>query len=138
MISSRFPTRVVNIGTIPLGGNNPIRVQSMTNTDTLDTNATVAQAIRMIDAGCEYVRIAVAGIMEAENLRNIKNELHKRGYKTPLIADVHFNPNIAEISAAIVEKVRINPGNYVDRKRKLDPGYWMLDKNYSRELEEIA
>lgn len=138
MISSRFPTRVVNIGTIPLGGNNPIRVQSMTNTDTLDTNATVAQAIRMIDAGCEYVRIAVPGIMEAENLRNIKNELHKRGYKTPLIGDVHFNPNIAEISAAIVEKVRINPGNYVDRKRKLDPGYWMLDKNYSRELEEIA
>ncbi len=138
MISSRFPTRVVNIGTVPLGGHHPIRVQSMTNTDTLDTNATVAQAIRMIDAGCEYVRIAVPGIMEAENLRNIKNELHKRGYKAPLIADVHFNPNIAEIAAAIVEKVRINPGNYVDKKRKLDPGYWMLDKNYSRELEEIA
>jgi len=111
----------------------------MTNTDTLDTNATVAQAIRMIDAGCEYVRIAVPGIMEAENLRNIKNELHKRGYKTPLIADVHFNPNIAEIAAAIVEKVRINPGNYVDRKKKmLDAGYWMLDKNYNHELEEIA
>jgi len=138
MISSRFPTRVVNIGTVPLGGHHPIRVQSMTNTDTLDTNATVAQAIRMIDAGCEYVRIAVAGIMEAENLRNIKNELHKRGYKTPLIADVHFNPNIAEIAAAIVEKVRINPGNYLDKKRKLDAGYWMLDKNYKRELEEIA
>jgi (E)-4-hydroxy-3-methylbut-2-enyl-diphosphate synthase len=145
MILSRFPTRIVNIGTVPLGGNNPIRVQSMTNTDTLDTNATVAQAIRMIDAGCEYVRIAVPGIMEAENLRNIKNELHKRGYKTPLIADVHFNPNIAEISAAIVEKVRINPGNYVDKKRKLDTGYClpagqagMLDKNYKRELEEIA
>ena len=139
MISSRFPTRVVNIGTVPLGGHHPIRVQSMTNTNTLDTNATVAQAIRMIDAGCEYVRIAVPGIMEAENLRNIKNELHKRGYKTPLIADVHFNPNIAEIAAAIVEKVRINPGNYVDRKKKmLDAGYWMLDKNYKRELEEIA
>jgi len=139
MIPIRFPTRVVNIGTVPLGGSNPIRVQSMTNTDTLDTNATVAQAIRMIDAGCEYVRIAVPGIMEAENLRNIKNELHKRGYKTPLIADVHFNPNIAEIAAAIVEKVRINPGNYVDRKKKmLDAGYWMLDKNYNHELEEIA
>ncbi|HZX62760.1 MAG TPA: (E)-4-hydroxy-3-methylbut-2-enyl-diphosphate synthase [Bacteroidales bacterium] len=139
MIPIRFPTRVVNIGTVPLGGSNPIRVQSMTNTDTLDTNATVAQAIQMIDAGCEYVRIAVPGIMEAENLRNIKNELHKRGYKTPLIADVHFNPNIAEIAAAIVEKVRINPGNYVDRKKKmLDAGYWMLDKNYNHELEEIA
>ncbi len=138
MIPTRFPTRVVNIGNVPLGGHHPIRVQSMTNTDTLDTNATVAQAIRMIDAGCEYVRIAVPGIMEAKNLRNIKNELHKRGYKAPLIADVHFNPNIAEIAAAIVEKVRINPGNYVDKKKKTDPGYWMLDKNYSLELELIA
>ena len=119
MLPTRFPTRVVNIGTVPLGGNYPIRVQSMTNTDTLDTQATVAQAIRMIDAGCEYVRIAVPGIMEAENLRNIKNELHKRGYKTPLIADVHFNPNIAEIAAAIVEKVRINPGNYVNRRSEV-------------------
>jgi len=138
MIHTRFPTRIVNIGNVPLGGHHPIRVQSMTNTDTLDTNATVAQAIRMIDAGCEYVRIAVPGIMEAENLRNIKNKLHKRGYNPPLIADVHFNPNIAEISAAIVEKVRINPGNYTDRKRKLDPGYWMLDTNYTRELDEVA
>ena len=145
MIPIRFPTRVVNIGTVPLGGSNPVRVQSMTNTDTLDTPATVAQAIRMIDAGCEYVRIAVPGIREAENLRNIKNELLKRGYKTPLIADVHFNPNIAEIAAVIVEKVRINPGNYVDKKKKLDAGYClpagqagMLDKHYTRELEEIA
>jgi (E)-4-hydroxy-3-methylbut-2-enyl-diphosphate synthase len=110
----------------------------MTNTDTLDTTATMDQAIRMIEAGCEYVRIAVPGIREAENLRNIKKELRKRGYQTPLIADVHFNPNIAEIAAAIVEKVRINPGNYVDKKKKLDAGYWMLDKNYSHELEEIG
>lgn len=140
MIHTRFPTRVVNIGNVPLGGNNPVRVQSMTNTDTLDTDATVSQAIRMIAAGCEYVRIAVPGIREAKNLRNIKNELRKRGYQTPLIADVHFNPNIAEIAAAIVEKVRINPGNYVDKKMNmmLDAGYWMLDKNYYRELEEIA
>ena len=147
MIPFRFSTRVVNIGNVPLGGNNPIRVQSMTNTDTLDTDATVGQAIRMIDAGCEYVRIAVPGIMEAENLRNIKNKLRKRGYQTPLIADVHFNPNIAEIAAAIVEKVRINPGNYVDKKKNkmLDAaclpdrqGYWMLDTNYKRELDEIA
>ena len=112
MLPTRFLTRVVNIGNVPLGGNNPIRVQSMTNTDTRDTEATVSQAIRMIEAGCEYVRIAVPGIREAENLINIKNELRKRGYQTPLIADVHFNPKIAEIAAAIVEKVRINPGNY--------------------------
>jgi len=108
----RFKTRVVNIGGVPMGGENPIRVQSMTNTDTMDTNATVEQAIRMIDAGCEYVRIAVPGMREAENLRNIKAELRKRGYSTPLIADVHFNPKIAELAATIVEKVRINPGNY--------------------------
>ncbi len=139
MIPSRFPTRVVNIGTVPLGGKNPVRVQSMTNTSTLDTDATVAQAVRMINAGCEYVRIAVPGIREAENLRNIKNELYKRGYQTPLIADAHFNPNIAEIAASIVEKVRINPGNYIDKKKVMpDVGYWMVDKNYDRELEEIA
>jgi (E)-4-hydroxy-3-methylbut-2-enyl-diphosphate synthase len=140
MTPFRFPTRIVNIGTVPLGGHHPIRVQSMTNTNTLDTDATVAQAIRMIEAGCEYVRIAVPGIMEAKNLRNIKTGLQKRGYQTPLIADVHFNPGIAEIAAAIVEKVRINPGNYVDKNKKsmLDAGYWMLDKNYDHELDEIA
>lgn len=109
---SRFKTRIVNIGGVPMGGNHPIRVQSMTSTDTKDTKATVAQAIRMIEAGCEYVRIAVPGMKEAENLRVIKKELHKKGYKTPLIADVHFNPKIAEVAATIVEKVRINPGNY--------------------------
>jgi (E)-4-hydroxy-3-methylbut-2-enyl-diphosphate synthase len=108
----RFRTREVNIGGVPMGGDNPIRVQSMTNTDTMDTAATVEQAIRMIVAGCEYVRIAVPGMREAENLRNIKSELRKRGYDTPLIADVHFNPKIAELAATIVEKVRINPGNY--------------------------
>jgi (E)-4-hydroxy-3-methylbut-2-enyl-diphosphate synthase len=140
MLPTRFPTRIVNIGSVPLGGNNPVRVQSMTNTDTLDTAATVAQAIRMIEAGCEYVRIAVPGIREAENLKNIKSELRRMGYQTPLIADVHFNPNIAEIAAAIVEKVRINPGNYVDKNKKSmpDAGYWMLDKNYNHELDEIA
>lgn len=138
MLPTRFPTRVINIGDVPLGGNYPIRVQSMTNTDTLDTEATVAQAIRMIEAGCEYVRMAVPGIREAENLKNIKNELRKCGFTTPLIADVHFNPNIAEIAARIVEKVRINPGNYVDKKKMLDAGYWMLDSNYNHELEDIA
>lgn len=138
MVPSRFLTRVVNIGPVPLGGDNPVRVQSMTNTNTLDTEATVSQAIRMINAGCEYVRIAVPGIREAENLKNIKKELYKQGYQTPLIADVHFNPNIAEISASIVEKVRINPGNYIDKKKKFEPGYWMVEKNYTHELDEIA
>jgi (E)-4-hydroxy-3-methylbut-2-enyl-diphosphate synthase len=109
----RFKTRAVNIGDVPMGADYPIRVQSMTNTDTMDTKSTVEQAIRMIDKGCEYVRIAVPGIKEAENLRNIKNELRKKGFKTPLIADVHFNPKIAELAATIVEKVRINPGNWI-------------------------
>jgi (E)-4-hydroxy-3-methylbut-2-enyl-diphosphate synthase len=112
LILNRFKTRIVHIGDIPMGGNYPIRVQSMTNTDTLDTKSTVAQAIRMIKAGCEYVRISVPGMKEAENLKNIKKELRKKGYTTPLIADVHFNPKIAEVAAGIVEKVRINPGNY--------------------------
>ncbi|MEI6435215.1 MAG: (E)-4-hydroxy-3-methylbut-2-enyl-diphosphate synthase [Bacteroidota bacterium] len=112
-IYQRFSTRVVNIGDIPLGGDNPVRVQSMTNTDSLNTKATVAQAVRMIEAGCEYVRIAVPFMKEARNLREIKDELRRQGYKTPIIADVHFNAKIAEEAAAIVEKVRINPGNYI-------------------------
>ena len=102
ILPSRFKTRVVNIGDVPLGGDHPIRVQSMTNTDTMDTLATVEQAIRMIGAGCEYVRIAVPGEKETENLRNIKAELRKRGYKTPLIADVHFNPR--QISVELVSQ----------------------------------
>jgi len=110
---TRFQTRVVSIGDVPMGGHYPIRVQSMTNTDTMDTQRTVKQAIRMIEAGCEYVRVAVPGMKEVENLRNIKKELHRQGFTTPLIADVHFNPKIAEIAATIVEKVRINPGNYI-------------------------
>ncbi len=109
----RFQTRVVYIGTLPMGGDNPIRVQSMTSTETLDTRSTVAQIIRMIEAGCEYVRIAVPGLKEAGNLREIKSALSRQGYKISLIADVHFNPKIAEIAAGIVEKVRINPGNYL-------------------------
>lgn len=96
-----------------MGGAHPVRVQSMTNTDTLDTRATVAQAIRMIEAGCEYVRIAVPYMKEAENLRRIKAEIRRAGFRTPLIADVHFNARVAEVAAGLVEKVRINPGNYV-------------------------
>jgi (E)-4-hydroxy-3-methylbut-2-enyl-diphosphate synthase len=133
---TRFPTRVINIGDVPMGGNHPVRVQSMTNTDTMDTETTVAQSIRMIEAGCEYVRIAVPGRKEVENLKVIKKELLKRGYRTPLIADVHFNPKIAEIAATIVEKVRINPGNYVDKK--FGVGSLELGVKYDEELEKIS
>ena len=131
----RFVTREVRIGNLPLGGNNPIRIQSMCNTDTMDTMATVNQAIRMIEAGCEYVRMTAQGIREAENLANIKNELLKRGFNTPLIADIHFNPKAAEVAAGIVEKVRINPGNYVDRNTGK---YDFTEHEYKEELKRIA
>src|SRR5436853_1095889 len=114
---SRFVTREVKVGNIGIGGSNPIRIQSMTTTDTMDTKATVEQSIRMIDAGCELVRITAPSINEARNLENIKKELQKRGYKVPLIADIHFTPNAAELAARIVEKVRVNPGNYADKKK---------------------
>ena len=133
---SRFKTRVVLIGELSMGGDYPVRVQSMTNTDTLNTKATVEQAIRMIVAGCEYVRIAVPGLKETENLRNIKSELKKRGYKTPLIADVHFSPKLAEIAATIVEKVRINPGNYVDKKSGSASDFSEIQ--YQEEQEKIS
>jgi (E)-4-hydroxy-3-methylbut-2-enyl-diphosphate synthase len=131
----RFKTRVVNVGDLPLGGNNPIRLQSMTTTDTMDTIGTVEQSIRIIEAGGEYVRITAPSINEANNLLNIKNELRKRGYSTPLIADIHFTPNAAEIAARIVEKVRVNPGNYADKKKFENIDY--TDKEYSGELERI-
>ena len=114
---SRLLTREVRIGELLLGNLNPVRVQTMTTTDTMDTVATVEQSIRCIEAGAELVRITAPSKKEAENLLNIKNELHKRGYKTPLVADIHFTPNAAEIAARIVEKVRVNPGNYVDKKK---------------------
>lgn len=132
---SRFKTRVVNIGDVPLGGDHPIRVQSMTTTDTMDTLATVEQSIRMIEAGCEYVRITAPSIKEAQNLENIKNELRKRGYSAPLIADIHFTPNAAELAARIVEKVRVNPGNYADKKKFETIDY--SDSGYEAELERI-
>ncbi len=133
---NRFKSRIVNIGDIPLGGNYPIRIQSMTSTNTMDTQATVEQSIRMINAGCEYVRITVQGIKEAENLKIIKNKLKKRGYNIPLIADIHFNPKAAEVAAKIVEKVRINPGNYVDRNIPEKIKY--TDTEYKLELEKIS
>jgi len=134
---SRFKTRIVRIGDVPMGGDYPIRVQSMTNTDTLDTKGTVEQTTRMIEAGCEYVRIAVPGIKETENLRNIRKELLKRGYNTPLIADVHFNPKLAEIAATIVEKVRINPGNYIEKSSRVTR-HGSREKENEQALEQRA
>jgi (E)-4-hydroxy-3-methylbut-2-enyl-diphosphate synthase len=132
---SRYKTRVVTIGDVPLGGDNPIRVQSMTTTDTMNTIATVEQSIRMIDAGCEYVRITAPSMNEAKNLENIKKELKVRGYTTPIIADIHFTPNAAELAARIVEKVRVNPGNYADKKKFETIDY--TDFEYEKELERI-
>jgi len=133
---SRFETRVVSIGDTPLGGNYPVRVQSMTTTNTMDTIATVKQTIKIIEAGADYVRITTPSINEAKNLAAIKKELRKRGFNTPLIADVHFTPRAAEIAARIVEKVRINPGNYVDKKRFAIIDYTQAE--YEFELERIA
>ena len=132
---SRYKTREVFIGNIPLGGNHPIRIQSMTTTDTMNTIATVEQTIRMVKAGCEYVRITAPSINEAKNLELIKNELKARGYNVPLIADIHFTPNAAEMAARIVEKVRINPGNYVDKK-KFDLIEY-TDTEYQEEIDRI-
>ncbi|MBC8054432.1 MAG: (E)-4-hydroxy-3-methylbut-2-enyl-diphosphate synthase [Sphingobacteriaceae bacterium] len=132
---SRFITREVAIGNIPVGGNNPIRIQSMTTTDTMDTIGTVEQTIRMVDAGCEYVRITAPSIKEAQNLAEIKKELRYRGYDVPLIADIHFTPNAAEVAARIVEKVRVNPGNYADKKRFDELDYTPAE--YQAELERI-
>lgn len=132
---TRFLTREVQIGAIPMGGLNPIRIQSMTTTDTMDTIGTVEQTIRMVASGCEYVRITAPSMKEAENLAQIKKELRARGYEVPLVADIHFTPNAAEAAARIVEKVRINPGNYADKKRFENIAY--TDNAYQAELERI-
>jgi (E)-4-hydroxy-3-methylbut-2-enyl-diphosphate synthase len=132
---SRFLTREVQIGDIPMGGLNPIRIQSMTTTDTMDTIGTVEQTIRMVESGCEYVRITAPSMKEAENLAQIKKELRARGYEVPLVADIHFTPNAAEAAARIVEKVRINPGNYADKKRFENIAY--TDLAYQAELDRI-
>jgi (E)-4-hydroxy-3-methylbut-2-enyl-diphosphate synthase len=133
---SRLLTREVNIGTLKLGNNHPIRVQTMTTTDTMDTLATVEQTIRCIEAGAELVRITAPSKNEAENLLNIRNELNKRGYHIPLAADIHFTPNAAEIAARIVEKVRVNPGNYADKKKFDFIDY--SDAGYQAEINRIA
>ncbi|MBX2916541.1 MAG: (E)-4-hydroxy-3-methylbut-2-enyl-diphosphate synthase [Cyclobacteriaceae bacterium] len=132
---NRRKTRVVNIGGVPIGGDNPIRIQSMTTIDTMDTKGSVEQTIRMVEAGCEYVRITAPSIKEAQNLAEIKKELRLRGYNVPLIADIHFTPNAAELAARLVEKVRVNPGNYADKKRFEEIDY--TDATYRAELERI-
>jgi len=131
----RLKTREVRIGDLLLGNFYPIRIQTMTTTDTMDTLATVEQSIRCIEAGSELVRITAPSKNEAENLLNIKNELRKRGYTIPLVADIHFTPNAAEIAARIVEKVRINPGNYVDKKKFELIEY--TDADYAEEIDRI-
>lgn len=131
----RLLTREVRIGDLLLGNGLPIRVQTMTTTDTLDTAATVAQTIRCIEAGAELVRITAPSKKEADNLQVIKDALRKRGYHTPLVADIHFTPNAAEIAARIVEKVRVNPGNYVDKKKFEQIEY--TDAEYAEEIERI-
>src|SRR3978361_1715347 len=131
----RLPTKEVRIGDLLLGNFNPVRVQTMTTTDTMDTMATVEQSIRCIEAGSEMIRITAPSKKEAENLLNIKNELNRRGYHTPLVADIHFTPNAAEIAATIVEKVRVNPGNYVDKKKFEQIEY--TDIEYAEEIERI-
>lgn len=132
---SRFITREVQIGDTPMGAHHPIRIQSMTTTDTMDTLGTVEQTIRMVESGCEYVRITAPSIKEAENLANIKRELRLRGYNVPLVADIHFTPNAAELAARIVEKVRVNPGNYADKKKFENIEY--TDAAYQGELSRI-
>lgn len=131
----RLKTKEVQIGNLLLGNGHPIRVQTMTTTDTMDTAATVAQTIRCIEAGAELVRITAPSKKEAENLLAIKDELRKRGYNTPLVADIHFTPNAAEIAARIVEKVRVNPGNYIDKKKFDFIEY--TDAEYLAEIERI-
>lgn len=132
---SRFVTREITIGNLKIGGNQPIRPQSMTTTDTMDTEKSVEQSIRMIDAGCELVRLTAPSKKEAENLGKISDILKSRGYHAPLVADIHFTPNAAEIAAKLIEKVRVNPGNYADKKKFEDIDF--TDESYLAELHRI-
>ena len=132
---SRFKTKEVIVGNIGIGGDNPIRIQSMTTTGTMDTEATVSESIRMIEAGCELIRITAPNKKEAENLLNIKAQLVKKGYDTPIIADIHYTPNAAEVAAKIIEKVRINPGNYADKKKFQTIEY--TNESYNSEINRI-
>src|ERR1035437_791451 len=133
---NRRITTPVRIGNTPLGGSNPIRIQSMTNTSTMDTQGGVAQSKRIIDAGADYVRLTAQGVREAENLANIRTALRSDGYDTPLVADIHFNPKAADAAALTVEKVRINPGNYVDPSKSF-AALEYTEEAYAQELQKI-
>ena len=132
----RLETLEVDIGGTPLGGRNPIRVQSMTTTDTMDTAGTVAQTLRMVESGAEYVRITAPSKKEAHNLAEIQKQLRAQGCRVPLVADIHFTPNAAEIAARIVSKVRVNPGNYADKKKFKVIEY--TDASYNDEIEPLC
>ncbi|MCB0762129.1 MAG: (E)-4-hydroxy-3-methylbut-2-enyl-diphosphate synthase [Flavobacteriales bacterium] len=132
---SRWKSRPVQVGSIIIGGDHPIRIQSMTTTDTMDTKGSVAQSQRMIEAGSELVRLTAPSKKEAENLREIKAGLERLGLHAPLVADIHFTPNAAEVAADYVEKIRVNPGNYADKKKFETHDY--SDEGYSAELDRI-
>jgi len=132
----RQKTSLVQIGPVSLGEGNPIRIQSMTDTDTSDTEATVEQIIRIIKCGADLVRVTVRGVSDAENLKNIKRELRNRGYENPLVADIHFNPHLAEIAAQYVSKIRINPGNFYDKRATFENKIY-TDEEYKTELQKI-
>ena len=134
-VRKRLKTSVVKIGSLEMGGENPIRLQSMTTTDTMDTEKSIQQSVRMIDAGCELVRLTAPSKNEAYNLKHIKEGLHALGYSAPLVADIHFTPNAAEIAAEIIEKVRVNPGNYADKKKFETIDY--TEASYQAELDRI-
>ena len=133
--SARFPTRVVRVGNLKIGGTNPVLIQSMTIAETGDTDAVVAEIRELVAAGCPLVRVTVPSQREAENLREIKRRLRADGVDVPLVADIHFTPNAALVAAGIVEKVRINPGNYADRKRFAV--FEISDAEYAAELDRI-
>jgi (E)-4-hydroxy-3-methylbut-2-enyl-diphosphate synthase len=135
---ARLNSRIVQMGNLPLGGSFPVRIQSMTNTPTLDTRATVDQVQRLVNAGCEYVRITARNIAEANNLGEIKKQLHNKSIYNPIIADIHFNPDAALIAARIVEKVRINPGNFIDRQGDEIDWTNISEDIYKIEIEKIA
>ena len=134
-LRQRYPTREVTVGNLKLGAQNPIRLQSMTTVDTMDTNGSVEESIRMINAGCELVRLTAPSKKEAENLGEIRRILTEKGFNTPLVADIHFTPNAAEVAAKLIEKVRVNPGNYADKKKFEEIEY--TNTSYLEELERI-
>ena len=131
----RYPTREISVGSLKMGGNQPIRIQSMTTADTMNTEKSVDESVRMIDAGCELVRLTAPSIKEAKNLGVIKAKLNELGYDVPLVADIHFTPNAAEVAAQLIEKVRVNPGNYADKKKFEE--FDFTDEGYQSELERI-